>query len=37
MPVAFDIILSLLKRNVRPAHAAAESVGVPVEAGNVQH
>jgi hypothetical protein len=37
MPVAFDIILSLLKRNVQPAHAAAESIGFPVEAGNAQH
>jgi maltose alpha-D-glucosyltransferase/alpha-amylase len=30
-PVPFDIILSLLKLNVRPTHAAAEAVGNPTE------
>ncbi len=29
-PVPFDIILSLLKLNIQPAHAAAEAVGTPV-------
>jgi maltose alpha-D-glucosyltransferase / alpha-amylase len=29
-PVPFDIILSLLKLNIQPAHAAAEAVGIPV-------
>ena len=29
-PVPFDIMLSLLKLNVQPAHAAAEAVGTAI-------